>query len=217
MRPSAASVKVKVHDELKQREGKTMNENETAEVIEVMETEDRKPASCTERIVKTVILAQNKVRSAFSKIRNEKVATCIAAASGAAATGTGVAAAAIGTTTAVTTAGASAATITAAGAGIGWTLGGAAGCVIGGGACMATMGVAAPTTFLSPIVCAATGASVGGAVVTTVAGWLGIPIATTVAVTTAPVWAAPLAVSGAVVALGTGATYLIRKRKRRAA
>ncbi len=217
MMPRVASTIMKVHEEPKKRKGKTMNENQTVEVIEVTETNDKKPVSRAERITKAVASAGVKVRSALSKVKNEKVATCVAAAGGAAASGAGATAAVIGTTTMVTTAGVSAATITAAGTAIGGTVGALAGAVGGAGVGIATGGVAIAGTIPCAIAGGTTGASLGAATATTVAGWLGVPMATTVAVTTVPVWAIPVAAGGAVVALGAGVAYWIRRKKRLAA
>ncbi len=47
---------------------------------------------------------------------------------------------------------------------------------------------------------------------TTVASLLGVPIATTVTVVSAPVWAVPVAVAGGVVVLGSVGFYLAHKK-----
>lgn len=129
---------------------------------------------------------------------------------GVAAVAVGTTAAAIGTTTMVTTAGVSAAAITAAGAGIGGAIGGVTGTALGAGIGIATGGTAIAGTVPCALAGVATGTSIGAATATTVAGWLGIPMATTVAVTTAPVWAVPVAACGGVAVLGAGVVGLGR-------
>ena len=57
--------------------------------------------------------------------------------------------------------------------------------------------------------------AIGGSVATTVAGWLGIPIATTVTVVTTPVWAVPVAVAGGVLALGSIVFWAHKKLKKK--
>ena len=128
----------------------------------------------------------------------------VAGAGGIAAMAVGITSAVIGTTTMVTTAGASAAAITAAGAGIGGLLGSITGAVAGSSIGLATGGIAIPATIPFAMIGGVTGTSIGTATATTVAGWLGVPMATTVAVTTAPVWAIPVAVCGGAAALGAG-------------
>ena len=214
MRSWTTSVIVKVHEEPKTKKGKNMKKNQTAKVIEITETENKQHVGRAECIAKAVASAGGKVKGVLSKVKNEKVATCVAAAGGAAASGAGATAAVIGTTTMVMTAGASAATITAAGAGIGGTVGALAGAVGGASVGIATGGVAMAGTIPCAIAGGTTGASLGAAAATTVAGWLGVPMATTVAVTTIPVWAIPVAAGGAVVALGAGVAYWIRRKKR---
>ena len=79
-----------------------MNGNQTIEVIQNTGAEDEQTFSRTRLIAKTVASAGGKMKGVFAKVKNEKIATCVAAAGGAAATGAGATAAAIGTTTMVT-------------------------------------------------------------------------------------------------------------------
>ena len=149
----------------------------------------------------------------------EKLAMGSTAVAGVGACAAGTTAAIVGTTTltTVTTAGASAAAVTATGATIGTTVGAVTGGVVGTGIGIATGGTAIAGTVPLAIAGGTTGGAVGASVATTVAGWLGIPMATTttVAVVTTPVWAIPVAIAGGACALGALGVFCYRKMKRR--
>jgi len=71
------------------------------------------------------------------------------------------------------------------------------------------------TTATIPVsLCGGTIAA-GGTLTAAIAKWLGIPLMSTISVTTVPAWAAPLAVGGAVVVLGAGISLYINKKKQR--
>lgn len=165
-----------------------MNENQTDEVIEVAETNDKKPVSRVERITKAVASSGGKVKGVLSKVKNEKIATCVAAAGGAAACGAGVTAA----VTAATATTGTIAAIGAAGTGIGATVGG----ILGAGIGLVSGGTGIAATVPFAIGGGALGGSAATAIASTCASALGIA--------TAPVWAVPVAVGGGITVVGAG-------------
>ena len=119
----------------------------------------------------------------------------------------GTAACAAGATAAITGATVTGGTVAAIGT-AGSVIGGAVGAVLGSSVGIVTLG----TGFAGTIPLAIGGSALGGSAATAAATTIGAAFG----LATAPVWAVPLAVGGAVVSLGAGATYLFRKIKRKA-
>ena len=119
----------------------------------------------------------------------------------------GTAACATGVTAAITGATVTGGTVAAIGT-AGSVIGGAVGGILGSGAAIPTLGIGLVCTVPFEIGGSIIGGSVATAAATTIGAACGLA--------TAPVWAVPLAVGGAVVSLGAGATYLVRKIKRKA-
>ena len=172
----------------KTTKGKTMNGNQTIEVIQNTGAEDEQTFSRTRLIAKTVASAGGKMKGVFAKVKNEKIATCVAAAGGAAACGAGVTAA----VTAATATTGTIAAIGAAGTGIGATVGGILG--LGIGLVSGGTGIAATVPF------AIGGGALGGSAATAIAS----TCASALGIATAPVWAVPVAVGGGITVVGAG-------------
>ena len=134
----------------------------------------------------------SEVKTGEKESSKSKVIATGTAIGGSVAFAAGSTAAIIGTTTTAAT------TITGAGAAIGGIVGGGIGAIAGSGIGIATGGTAIAGTIPLALAGSTTGASVGLAYATTVAGWFGI------SVVTAPVWAIPVAVAGGVATIGAG-------------